>query len=106
MPGRAGADVKSGLDAISGPFGGGWTSVQTVPELIARVVSMLLFITGGIAVLFLIIGGYWYITSGGNEEQAEKGKKTLVNAIIGVVIVVMSYVIVNVVVDLVMRTTY
>jgi threonine synthase len=42
-----------------------------------------------------------YITSAGNEETAEKGRKTAVNAIIGIVIIILAYVIVNVVANLV-----
>ncbi len=39
------------------------------------------------------------MTSSGNEEQAEKGQKTLLNAVIGLVLIVMAYVIVNIVVN-------
>jgi hypothetical protein len=70
---------------------------QNINELIAYVINILLGVAFGIAVLFLIIGGFWYITSAGNEETAEKGKNTAVNAIIGIVIIILSYVIVNVV---------
>lgn len=72
-----------------------------VNQLIKTVINWLLGIAFGIAVLFLIIGGFWYITSAGNEETAEKGKNTAVNAIIGIVIIILSYVIVNVVSNLV-----
>ena len=54
--------------------------------------------------LFLIIGGFWYITAAGNEETAEKGKGTVINAIIGIVIIILSYVIINVVSTLVSNT--
>ncbi|MBL8029733.1 MAG: hypothetical protein JNN11_00605 [Candidatus Doudnabacteria bacterium] len=70
---------------------------QTVSGLIKLVINWMLALAGLIAVLFLIIGGFWYITSAGNEEQAEKGKGTVINAIIGIVIIVLSWVIVNVV---------
>lgn len=66
-------------------------------SLITTVINWLLGIAFGIAVLFLIIGGFWYITSAGNEETAEKGKNTAINAIIGIVIIILSYVIVNVI---------
>lgn len=65
---------------------------------IGNIINWLLSIAFGVAVLFLIIGGFWYITSAGNEENAEKGKKTVINAIIGLIIIILSYVIVNVVV--------
>lgn len=64
----------------------------------------MLGIAFGIAVLFVIIGGFWYVTSAGNEETAEKGRNTVVNAVIGIVIIILSYVIVNVVSSLVSRT--
>ena len=49
---------------------------------------------------FLIIGGFKYVTSHGNEEQMEAAKKTVKAAIVGIVIIVMSYAIVAVVNDL------
>ena len=73
----------------------------SVNGLIKTVINWLLGIAFGIAVLFLIIGGFWYITSAGNEETAEKGKATAINAIIGIVIIILSYVIINVVANLV-----
>jgi hypothetical protein len=75
--------------------------VTSVNGLIKTVINWLLGVAFGVAVLFLIIGGFWYITSAGNEETAEKGKGTAINAIIGIVIIVLSYVIVNVVSSLV-----
>ena len=69
--------------------------------LIRTVINWMLSIAFGIAVLFLVIGGFWYITSAGNEETAEKGKNTAINAIIGIVIIILSYVIINVVSGLV-----
>jgi len=72
-----------------------------VNSFIRTVINWVLGITFGVAVLFLIIGGFWYITSAGNEETASKGKSTVINAIIGIIIIVLSYVIVNVVSNLV-----
>ena len=82
----------AGSETLTGPYG-----------LIANVIYTLLMIAGAVAILFIIMGGFWYITSAGNEEQAEKGKNTLMNAIIGVVVIILSYVIINVVVNFVSR---
>lgn len=68
--------------------------------LIVRVIKIMLGIAFGVAVLFLIIGGFYYITAQGNEESAAKGKQTVINALIGIVIIIMSYVIVNVIANL------
>jgi len=96
--------VQQGLDdsGLASEFGNsGLLGATSVEELIETVIKLLLSVAFAIAVGFLIVGGYQYITSAGNEEQAEKGNKTLINAIIGVVIIVLSYVIVTVIVDLV-----
>ena|SRR5579864_7576528 len=96
--------VQSGLSNSNFQqlFGsGGLTSSQDLTGLIVNVIKILLFFAGAVAVVFVIIGGYYYLTAQGNEEQAEQGKKTLINAIIGVVVVILSYVIINVIVNLV-----
>lgn len=96
-------DTSRGLNSIRFLFPiGGISGSQTLTGptgLIYRVISLLLFVAGALAVVYVIVGGYQYITSAGNEEQSEKGKKTLLNAIIGVVVIVLSYVIINVVVN-------
>ena len=95
------AGVQEGLAGISGYFPSffGVGTSETVGQVIGSVIDLLLLFAGALAVLFIIIGGYWYIASAGNEEMSEKGKKTLINAIIGVVIIVLSYVIINAIVN-------
>jgi amino acid transporter len=73
----------------------------SVPQIFKTVINWALGIAFGVAVIFLIIGGFRYITAGGNEESVEKGKSSVINALIGIVIIVLSYVIVNVVANLV-----
>lgn len=65
--------------------------------IIMRIIEILLSIAGLLAVIFLIVGGFRYITAGGNEETAETAKKTIINAIIGIVVVILSFVIVRVI---------
>jgi len=64
---------------------------------IMKIINIALTIAGLIAVLFLIIGGFRYITSAGNEETAEQAKKIITNAIIGVIVIILSFVIVRVI---------
>lgn len=66
-------------------------------QLIIRVINWILAITLAVDVLFIIIGGFLYITSAGNEDRAKKGKTTVINAIIGLVIIILAYVIAQVV---------
>ena len=92
--------VQNGLINIESLFPGGnglagATSLSGPGGLIQRVIVLLLSMAGIVAVMFIIVGGYWYITSAGNEEQAEKGKTTLVNAIIGIVVIILAFVIIS-----------
>ena len=79
------------------PTGKGVASDTDLPSLLVRVINILLSIAGLVAVIFLIVGGFRYITAGGNEENAEAGKKTIINAIIGIVVIILSFVIVRVI---------
>jgi hypothetical protein len=94
-------DAGSILCLPDNPFSGaegiaGSTSAQ---DLITRIIRTLLFLGGILAVVFIIVGGYLYITSRGNEAQAKKGAAALTYAIIGLILVILSYVLVNVVVN-------
>jgi hypothetical protein len=78
------------------PGAAGATIGGTIVDIIQLI---LLPIVGIIAVLFIIIGGFQYITSAGNDDMAKKGKQTLTYAIIGLVIVILSYVIITVIIN-------
>jgi hypothetical protein len=67
----------------------------TFYELMVRILTGFLSIAGLIAMLMIIIGGYRYITSHGNEELAESGRKTLQWSIAGLIIIALSYVLVR-----------
>src|SRR6185369_1893576 len=93
VPFLASAQVGAGLDRIKDSFPSrGIGAAQTPIELITTIINIMLLFSGIVAVFFTIIGGYQYISAGGNAEQAEKGKTTVINAIIGVVVIILSYV--------------
>jgi hypothetical protein len=93
----------SGLQSIFGT--GGLNGSSSLSDLIVKGIQLMLMFAGAIAVLFVIIGGYQYLASGGNDETAEKGKKTLLNAVIGIIIIVLAYVIINVIINTVSSNT-
>ena len=59
--------------------------------------EFLLRIAGGLALFVLILGGVYYIISGSNSDGQTRAKKVVTYAVIGLVIVLVSYVIVAVV---------
>ena len=94
--------------AQEGGIRGGSQAAQdpTVPEnidqddgLIKRVVNILLFIIGAIAVIMLIIGGIRYTISGGDQSQVTAAKNTILYAIVGIIVAIFAYAIVNFVLD-------
>lgn len=69
-------------------------SIASIFRLIINWALAIAFIA---AVVMLIYGGFLYITSAGNTDNATKGKTAIVNALIGIVIIVLSYIIVQIV---------
>ena len=78
-------------------------NISDFGALLTRAIGWMLYFAGGIAVLFLLVGGFQYIAARGNEEATEKAKKTITGAVIGIVIIIMAYAIVTIVSNLVTR---
>lgn len=74
----------------------GRVTLAMIPYFITYITNFLLAIVGLICVLFIVIGGYSYIY-GGLTEQKEKGKKTIYNALLGLSVSVLAWVIVNII---------
>lgn len=71
------------------------TSMNTTQDLVASITNWLLGVTTGIVILFLIYGGLKYMTSRGNQEGIERGKKIITYSVIGLVVILISYSIVT-----------
>lgn len=64
-------------------------------DSIAAILNWLLLFVGIVAIVMFVVGGILYLTAAGNEEQAEKAKNTITYAIIGLIVVLISYVLVR-----------
>lgn len=69
-------DIKSPAKTDDGLQRYIWTIALNVIEIMMQAI-------GYLAVLFMIYGGFLYMTSNGNPEGAAKGLKTIINASIG-----------------------
>lgn len=76
----------------------------TAGSLLSFVLNLLFTFSGLIAVLYIMIGGYQYMmgVSAGGKEAAGKGKTTITNAIIGLIVIIMASAIVNILIRLLM----
>ena len=70
--------AQQGLNAIGSAFPGGVKQTYSVGDIAKRVIEWALYIAAIIAVIFIIIGGFLYITSTGDPAKATKGRQTLV----------------------------
>lgn len=64
-----------------------------------QITNTILYIVAVVAVIMLIIGGIKYVVSGGDSKKVTDAKNTVLYAIIGLVIAVFSYAIVNFVIS-------
>lgn len=60
-----------------------------------RIINTIIFLIGSVAVIMIIIGGLRYVLSGGDSSAVNGAKNTILYAVVGLVITVMSYAIVN-----------
>lgn len=70
-------------------------SLSKILVLLGNAISIALFAAGFIAVGFIIYGGFQYILSSGDPSGIKKAKETIVNAVIGLVIAMLAFGIVN-----------
>lgn len=67
-------------------------------SMITIVINILLFVIGIIAVIMIIVGGIRYTLSNGNASSTKEAKDTILYAVIGLIVAMMAYAIVNFVV--------
>lgn len=67
----------------------------SVPVLIGRIIQAALGISGSIALLMFVWGGFLWLTSGGKPERIKSGQDTLLWSAIGIAVIFGAYAIVN-----------
>ena len=80
-------------------FAPSYTSSQNratpVTATLQLVAGSLIYVAGPLAVLMIAAGGFMYVTSHGDSTQMENAKKTIMFAIIGLVVIIVSWAIVT-----------
>ena len=70
----------------------------TLGDTIKTVINVLLFIVGSISVIMIIVGGIRYVLSNGDSSQIKSAKDAIMYAVIGLIVSLLAYAIVNFVV--------
>lgn len=91
-----------GSGGITNPLGESTTSIT---DVLKKVINWMLGLVGFLALIALIIGGARMIMDFGNEEQVKKAKATILWAVIGLAVVILSYAIINIVTSEILGTS-
>ena len=78
-------------------FGTGGANVPQTDliKVISNIIKWVLGFMGLVLTLMIIYGGFLWMSSGGDTEKISKARNTIINGIIGLVIVVLAYTIAN-----------
>ena len=91
-----GATAAQGTGTEECLFGGGDCAGDGIFKTITNV---LLFLIGAVSVIMLIIGGIRYAVAGGDSTAVSSAKNTILYAVIGIIVSLLAYAIVNFVLD-------
>lgn len=80
------------------------TGDKTLPQVIQTIVNVVLSVVGVIAVVMIILGGISFITSQGDAAKVTKARNTLLYGIVGLVIALLAFAIVNFVLSSVFKS--
>ncbi len=81
-----------GINQVENGLGGALGGKDTDPrELVGRIINLALGFLGLIAVVIILMGGFKWMTAGGNEDKVAEAKKLLGAGVIGLVIVLAAW---------------
>lgn len=90
------SDTEAGVkDVESALQGSGVTGTEDIGDLILKYVNFALPFLALAAFVGFVYAGFLYVTAYGNDEQIQKSKKILIYAVAGLILVILSYSIVQ-----------
>jgi hypothetical protein len=100
LPVRAQQDINNtfGLTAVSNGIGNTLTN-NDPRTVIGKVINVALGFLGVIAVCIILLGGFKWMTAGGNEEKTGEARQLLGAGVIGLIIILASWGIANFVIN-------
>lgn len=103
------ASAQSGLNANDLGVGAIQSEIKLgsgdVRQTAARIINVALGFLGIIAVVIVLLGGFKYMVSGGNEEKTSEAKNLIVSGIIGLAIILSAWAITGFVIGKLLTAT-
>ncbi len=62
-----------------------------VKDIVKNIITVILGFLGLVSVVIILIGGFMWMTAGGNEERVTKGRKWIINGVVGLIIILAAY---------------
>ena len=79
---------QTDLDSVRDEAGYG---TAELPDVIGRVVKIVLSLMALIAIVIIIVAGFQWMTSGGSEDKIKAAKKLMGSAMVGLIIIIFAY---------------
>ena len=93
---QAQAAPDIGMNYVDGDNGLGLANQNSDPrEMAVNIVKYLMTFLGIIAVVIILLGGFKWMTAGGNEDKVDEAKKLIIAGLIGLVIILAAFIIVQ-----------
>lgn len=83
----------------------GGYGITEVKQRVIAIANRIISATAVIAIFGIVVSGFLYVQSMGDDEKAKNAKKALVSSIVGFVIALMSFPIVNALVNFIYRSS-
>ena len=80
-------------------------AAKSVPEIVGSIIGVALSLLGILFLILMLYGGYTWMTSYGNEQKVTKAKGLIVDALIGLVIILAAYAITNFIIGAMIPTS-
>jgi len=84
-------EIGTQLGAAAGAKGAGFSAPQDPRAIAVQVIKTVLTLLGTIFLVLTIYAGFLWMTAAGNDDQVGKAKSLLTQAVIGLVIILLSY---------------
>ena len=106
--GTASAATSSLIDStdLGLEYGAGTgLGTQDIRTTVASIIRVAMGLLGIVAVVIILIGGFTWMTAGGNEEKVGEAKKWIFAGVIGLAIILSAYALTNFVINSLVNAT-
>ena len=87
--------IQCGTNGAAGTNQDSSTAASNVDTTITNLLNLLSTAVGIVSVVMIVVGGFRYITSSGEQEKVKSAKNTILYALIGLVVVALAQIIVK-----------